>query len=560
VNRSLKKKKNSLQINGRPLINTRLFESQRSQNVSITITPLSRQYNNSADALVCLIARMEQTLPLEQLETLRTAMPTNDEKKIVLEHVQHASTSIQARELIDKAIEKDPRFSYKNLGGIGSLQEESLQSNNINIVDKILRESYVTSDKIRDEASVLAISTEGQAKIRKAFIIENLAPAEKFAYAVANIEAELNKLRQNAHSKTNLSHRLEALVIALSSKPATEILAEKADNYTKAARLLMNSKDLARLLKHVLAAGNAVNAGSAKADASAVRLSSLLQAARTKGIDGKTTLLDGVVGLLLDRALNRKNDDDASPLSGHNEVLDFPENSGILASLDLVRGADEKALAIEANKIQNQIILLNKQIQFALAEFGPEQNQAIRIPASLTPYLFPHGSSKARRSIERDRLTQLETEASLRSDALKNDHIKPLQNVTKELRSYFACEPSEPLDAIFTTMRDFLRAFCDSRDIQRRQRRAEMRLADRHEQKKISHTKHHKKKRPPSHPPARPPSHPPPSFSHRYSPNSVQSALSSVKNRRSALVGDDDDEDDSNDITKSPPTSDGDDN
>ena len=50
----------------------------------------------------------------------------------------------------------------------------------------------------------------------------------------------------------------------------------------------------------MLAAGNAVNAGSSKGGASAVKLSSLLAAARTKGADGKTTLLDGVVGLILD--------------------------------------------------------------------------------------------------------------------------------------------------------------------------------------------------------------------------------------------------------------------
>ena len=44
----------------------------------------------------------------------------------------------------------------------------------------------------------------------------------------------------------------------------------------------MRSRSLAKLLRHVLAAGNAVNAGSSKGGASAVKLASLLAAARAR--------------------------------------------------------------------------------------------------------------------------------------------------------------------------------------------------------------------------------------------------------------------------------------
>lgn len=560
-------------VNGRPVVNARMFEPQRSQNVLITIAPLVRAFD-VVDALSCAIARMETPrVSLEQLETLRSAMPNDDEKAAVSAHVTAAASCANADELaiLDAVIARDARFildksrsgaaaerpQQKNRKGIGKKDESREETPAENLATALTQDVIIDRGISAENGVVQVSSTESQKRIRLGYVAENLAPAERFAYSIACVESALAVLRSARTSRSHqqesapnriqasLAKRLEALVIGLSAKPAAEALAQKADSYAKAARSLITCRDLARLLKHVLAAGNAVNAGSAKAGASAVRLSSLLQAARTKGADGKTTLLDGVVGLLLDRAARKQQQgrlesvssksspdlrslDDASPRprvplgeSGSkpdvflkDDILDFPENDGLLTSLDAVRGADERAIVQEAAKLAGNLAVLSKEIKYALMEFGPDADDEedprtapekrpsaatfkpvdasssssstrtksqgqMRVRLSLAKYLLPHGSSRQRRLAESERLTQMETDALLRTEALRKDHIEPLEAAVSELRKYFACDANEPLDAIFATLRDFLRAFCESRDTQRRQRRAELRQAER---------------------------------------------------------------------------------
>ena len=166
----------------------------------------------------------------------------------------------------------------------------------------------------------------------------------------------------------------------------------------------MRSRSLAKLLRHVLAAGNAVNAGSSKGGASAVKLASLLAAARTRGADGKTTLLDGVVGLILDRAERRQkrdseggggarsptaterrraassNDASSSRFAAEDsrdpyadDLLDFPERDGILAALEAARGADERAVAADVAKFRREgLKRLGREVDDAAREFAPE--------------------------------------------------------------------------------------------------------------------------------------------------------------------------------------------
>lgn len=569
-----------LTINGRVLTNARIFDPQRSQNVSITIAPLTRAHGG-VEALACAIARMDTPrTSLEQLETLLAAMPTAVEKKVVDQHVCAPVAISDLSELarLDAAIAKDPRFSMLSSqmtllasttvtnGGKGttpSADPDMLLTQPGCIADILMHDVIVEREITRKSDSVPLASAEGKRRLRAAFVAENLAPAERFTFAVIRVEEALSKLRSihpivhdtkqgisKAH--VSLSRRLEALITLLSAQPATEALAGKADSYLHAARSLVASRHLAKLLRHVLAAGNAVNAGSAKAGASAVRLSSLIQAARTKGADGKTSLLDGVVGLLLDRAarkqqwvlpqdqvsveamtppssrassppFSRPSDvrwtDDASPqrrtlASGESvlkddvflrdDLLDFPENDGLLASLDAVRGADERALKSEATKFaENLGNVVATEIRHALLELGPDavdeedpriasrlnfsaphalssgRSWEVHLDPLLATYLLPHGSSRQRRLAERDRLTQLETDAVLRTQTLLKDHVEPLEMAVNELRTYFACDTNEPLEAIFATLRDFLRAFCESRNAQRRHRRAEKREAER---------------------------------------------------------------------------------
>ena len=325
----------------------------------------------------------------------------------------------------------------------------------------------------------------------------------------------------------------------------------------------------------MLAAGNAVNAGSSKGGASAVKLSSLLAAARTKGADGKTTLLDGVVGLILDRAErkfyrddeSRDADDDGAghgvagrskvdreysthPRSANavstpprptsvranvsdvalavpgelprgdplkDELLDFPECDGILAALDCARGADERVVASDTEKFKRDgLAKLEHEVLCATLQFAPEDEfstpvghrgagaaeiahprprtvarthahfflgasadamgdnsgQTALSPRDTSPPPIPDDWPPARRNLERKRLAKLLNEATARCDVLERESVSPLLVQAKELRKYFACEDSEPLDAIFSTLRDFLRALCESRDAQRRTRRA----------------------------------------------------------------------------------------
>ncbi|KAH8055054.1 hypothetical protein JL722_8476 [Aureococcus anophagefferens] len=68
-----------------------------------------------------------------------------------------------------------------------------------------------------------------------------------------------------------------------------------------AAAAVLDSGGLARALRHILAVGNAMNAGTARGDAVGVTLASLGQIVHTKGRDRSTTVLDYVV-----RALSKR--------------------------------------------------------------------------------------------------------------------------------------------------------------------------------------------------------------------------------------------------------------
>lgn len=212
-------------------------------------------------------------------------------------------------------------------------------------------------------------------------------------------------------------------------------------------------RGLAKLLKHVLAAGNAVNAGSAKGNANALRLSSLLQAARTKGADGKTSLLDGVVGLLLDR-IDKKasaagSDGASRPV---DESLDFPEQDSLIDSLDAARGADEAAVAHELKEFQDRsLALLQSELEHAARELEKR-------------------SSTDDKKAGEERLRNLHADALAKCKAARADSVEPLLAAAAEVRKYFACPKDDLLDSIFVTLRDFIRALIESRDAQRSKR------------------------------------------------------------------------------------------
>ncbi|KAJ1463292.1 hypothetical protein M885DRAFT_504928 [Pelagophyceae sp. CCMP2097] len=405
-----------LALCGAALSGARVLEPQRAQNVAITIAPLLRAHEGDVRALLRGIARFDCAATVEQLETLKGALPTADELAAVEAHVE------------------------KQLDGASEAE--------ITLLD-----AAIVAKEGKRRAAGLASARTGVTRVdRVNFVVEGLAPADRFMHAVGVLERELARARKCARASVSLSRRLDAAATAKSAAPVSDEHKERAEAFGSAARALVGSHGLAKLLKHILAAGNAVNAGSAKADAHALKLSSLLQAARTKGADGKTTLLDGVVGLLLDR-LERKGDlerkgegasaaaSDAS--AAVDDALDFPEHDGLSDALERARGADEHALAAEVHKFANvSLKSLGVEIEAALAELADD----------------PRAGAQLRR---------LGADAVDSCASLRRDHIAPMLQSCTELRQYFACSADEPLDTIFLTLRDFVRALCETRDAQR---------------------------------------------------------------------------------------------
>ena len=153
----------------------------------------------------------------------------------------------------------------------------------------------------------------------------------------------------------------------------------------------------------------------------------------------------------------------------------------------------------------------------------------------------------SKRSRERHRLTKLHDDAATRCTALECNSVSPLLIQAKEIRKYFACEDSEPLDAIFSTLCDFLRALCESRDTQRRARRALQRERERkaaHKARRKSTEKYltnTHEPRPPPGPPAlglnpTPPLAPPDDL------NNVDYILSRARRQRAAVNAEDEDD------------------
>jgi hypothetical protein len=74
-----------------------------------------------------------------------------------------------------------------------------------------------------------------------------------------------------------------------------------------ASEEVMASKGLALVLRQMLVIGNIMNEGSRKGQASGITLNSLLKLIHTKGADKKTTVLDYVINLCLDKVTEKIN-------------------------------------------------------------------------------------------------------------------------------------------------------------------------------------------------------------------------------------------------------------
>ena len=615
----------AITLDGRPVANARVLDPQRSQNLAIVVAPLARAFEGSFAALACGVARLAAAPPrasVEQLETLRGAMPTLEEQRRVHAAVRDGLAAASPEELrrLDAEVEKRARG--------GDPREPSRAERTVPGALASAWERRVCEDVAVRPHGAAEVFREVQkdargdrlARLRTAFVVERLAPAEKFVFAVGECERQLRRFAApDARKGATLdggagdgaaARRLDALVTALSAGPALAAVAARADAYADCAAKVMRSRSLAKLLRHVLAAGNAVNAGSSKGGASAVKLASLLAAARTRGADGKTTLLDGVVGLILDRAERRSRradagpgeqsprgapaafaaddgDDDGGRHRRHtwgggrrpsaaasfvaetlrdpyaDDLLDFPERDGILAALEAARGADEHAIQGELRKFRGQgLARLEREAREAAREFAPVDDAGASLPPRVvarshaafflgdaratTADECPRAWPASTRDAERRRLLELHERARRQCLATETQALAPLLVQAREIRTYFACGAREPLDSIYATLRDFLRALCESRDAQRRARRARRREADRRaaaraRRRSASDLRAALRPTPPAGAPPtcqpRPPQHPPEDDL----PN-VDHVLARARRQRAAVDGDGDDD------------------
>ena len=278
--------------------------------------------------------------------------------------------------------------------------------------------------------------------------------------------------------------------------------------------------------RHVLAAGNAVNAGNGKGGASAVKLASLRGA--DAGRRRLTTLLDGVVGLISTApsagagartragprgapAAFTADDGDGGRHRRHAGAAGgrrrrprssprrcgtrtpttcwTPERDGILAAprrraaraehaiQGLVQGQGPRGSG--ARRARRRASSRPSTPARRCRRASPRGSRLPGDARAATADECPRAWPASTRDAERRRLLELHERARRQCLATETQALAPLLVQAREIRTYFACGAREPLDSIYATLRDFLRALCESRDAQRRARRARRREADR---------------------------------------------------------------------------------
>ena len=211
-----------------------------------------------------------------RLETLRAAMPTPDEKRLVASRVYDGVAHASALELdrLDAALIKTKLGTLSmpsspidpNKRAYGNAQDaadsaplspsawERLHCEDIMVAAAHGAASVLHTVLPPDRATRLA-------RLRAAFVADQLAPAEKFVFAVVECEAQLATFAGTATPDcaaaargavpSLLSSRLDALVTALGADHALGAVAERADAYADCAAKVMRSRALAKLLRPI---------------------------------------------------------------------------------------------------------------------------------------------------------------------------------------------------------------------------------------------------------------------------------------------------------------------
>ena len=117
--------------------------------------------------------------------------------------------------------------------------------------------------------------------------VKDLGTAEQFVFAVRHFP--------------RFERRLAAFSFRLHLPTLLESIRGRCDVVRRASEELCGSAGLALVLRQMLTIGNIMNEGSRKGQASGITLDSLLKLTHTKGADKKTTVLDYVVTLCLDK-------------------------------------------------------------------------------------------------------------------------------------------------------------------------------------------------------------------------------------------------------------------
>ena len=145
--------------------------------------------------------------------------------------------------------------------------------------------SNLCAGKLQNMQSLLPTADELKIMKRHKDGIEGLGRAELFFFAVSKIP--------------RFGQKLDAFLFSLQFADFVQEFQQSIELLEKACTEIVTNRKLAGILRRILAVGNLMNEGAGKPMAPGITVDSLLKTANKKGSDGKTSVLDHVIGTFL---------------------------------------------------------------------------------------------------------------------------------------------------------------------------------------------------------------------------------------------------------------------
>lgn len=278
-----------------------------------------------------------QSEELQQLESLFTAKPTKQVVKAVGASTagkKKAVALLDGKRANNIAIALAQFKNFERDGDWGSLCEAVMRQD----------ESDLNVDKL--DALTDNLPTDAEARKVGGFRgnLKELGKAERFVFSIQEYP--------------RFQARLDAFSFKLHFQARAKSLLERAGIVESAAMEIKQSEGLAFILKQMLVIGNIMNQGTRQGQASGITLESLLKLIHTRGADKKTTVLDYVITLCMDK--------------GQEGLLEFPADFKSLT----------KATRISAREVTRELRELHKKIATLDKEARTSQDEAAKAKAT----------------------------------------------------------------------------------------------------------------------------------------------------------------------------------